>query len=372
MANIFINVVQVLALLTFAILAIVYRAKHPEFSYVHPNGLSVILPHGLSQLIFQSTIAILVLVGFEATTAFAAETKNPQKDIPRSAFLSLIISSVALYSIQYFGANYFISQNYAGVVDKAGQNFSVIDPKVTSMSDPAINAAIYAGGSIVRGFDAAAASSAPIGDFSKIIGDSLVHGYGLQFEIIMATAVVMALIGTALSSLSAGVRISYAMSQGGDLPELFGALHSKFNSPHKAILLLTAISALIGSYGVLNTDNLLKIALVSNLGTFLLYGLTCLTTYFAFSNVLGANPRTTKIVPLLGALLNFSLMLADIYFAFFAASATAASKYDSKVALLFSATFLVLSFAYLVVRGRRRKTPLLLAQDHKERQAEPS
>ena len=125
MANVVINVIQILALLTFTILAIVYRAPATRKAPTsHPSGLSVISPHGFSQLLFQSTIAILLVVGFESATALAAEAKNPQKDIPRGVLLSLIIQAVIFYSFEYFGANYFIGQHYAGVLDKSGANFS--------------------------------------------------------------------------------------------------------------------------------------------------------------------------------------------------------------------------------------------------------
>ena len=368
MANVVINVIQILALLTFTVLAITYRASGHGGPYVHPSGLSVISPHGFSELLFQSTIAILLVVGFESATALAAEAKNPQKDIPRGVLLSLIIQAVVFYSFEYFGANYFIGQHYAGVLDKAGANFTMIDPaKIHAAADAG---SAYVGGSIVTGFDAAAASSAPIGDFSKIIGDSLLHGHGLQFEIIMAATVVIALVGTALSCLATGVRVSYAMGKDDELPGPFGSLHGKHNTPHNAIIMLTVISAIIGGYGVLNSDNLLKVAIISNLGTFLLYGMTCLATYIAFSHVKGAEVFTTKIIPMLGLFLNFGLMVGDVYFAFFAPSATAASKYDAKVALIFSATFMVLSFAYLAVRSLLRKEPMFLAHNHKEMQAE--
>ena len=81
--NIIINVIQIIALVTFSVLAIAYRLQHPEIHYLHPSALSVITPHDLSGLIFQSTIAILLVVGFESATALAAEAKNPGRDIPR-------------------------------------------------------------------------------------------------------------------------------------------------------------------------------------------------------------------------------------------------------------------------------------------------
>ena len=77
LANIIINVIQIVALVTFSILAIVYRIKNPAVPYLHPSVLSVITPHSFSGLIFQTTIAILLVVGFESATALAAEAKNP-------------------------------------------------------------------------------------------------------------------------------------------------------------------------------------------------------------------------------------------------------------------------------------------------------
>src|SRR5581483_2916837 len=53
-ANIIINIIQILALVSFSILAIVYRATHPGVHYLHPSALSVIMPHDLGGLIFQS------------------------------------------------------------------------------------------------------------------------------------------------------------------------------------------------------------------------------------------------------------------------------------------------------------------------------
>jgi APA family basic amino acid/polyamine antiporter len=82
--NIIMNVIQIAGLLVFSILAIVYRVQHPQIHYLHPNALSVILPHSLGGLAFQSTIAILLIVGFESCTALAAEAKNPGRDIPRA------------------------------------------------------------------------------------------------------------------------------------------------------------------------------------------------------------------------------------------------------------------------------------------------
>ena len=108
----------------------------------------------LSGILVQSTIAILILVGFESCTALSAETKDAGKNIPKAIIISLVIQGVFAYLIEYFAASYMVSDK---LVNVAG--------KVTT-----------------TGMAAAAASSAPIGDLVKLIGDSLIPGLGFGLD----------------------------------------------------------------------------------------------------------------------------------------------------------------------------------------------
>jgi len=65
-----INVIQLVSLVGFSILAIMFRVQNPLHAtqWAHPVASSVIWPHSLSAMLFQSTIAILILVGFESST----------------------------------------------------------------------------------------------------------------------------------------------------------------------------------------------------------------------------------------------------------------------------------------------------------------
>ena len=90
---------------------------HPTLKYAHENAISVVLPHDFSGLIFQSTIAIVLLVGFESATAFAAETIDPRRDIPKAVILSLFIQACICYFFEYFATNFFISDVYRGIVN---------------------------------------------------------------------------------------------------------------------------------------------------------------------------------------------------------------------------------------------------------------
>jgi basic amino acid/polyamine antiporter, APA family len=331
-ANIVINIIQIVALLTFSILAIAYRLTHPAVHYLHPSALSVITPHDLSGLIFQSTIAILLVVGFESATALAAESKNPGRDIPRAVVLSLVIQAVIFYFIEYFATNFFINTGYH---TSAG-----------------------------TGFAAAFSSGAPIGDMAQIIGNQMMGGNGVAFATILAITVVIALIGTSLSCLNTGVRVTHAMGKDTELPAVFGFLHGRFRTPHVGVIVLTVISAVLGSYGVLSVDRLTQITLVSNIGTFLLYGMTCLVCIVAFAGVKARSIFSTILAPGLGSILNVLMLIGVIYFAITGGGST---QTDTIIAGAFCIAWLVIGFAFLWVRQLTTGIPILHPEDHKEK-----
>src|SRR5579884_1534329 len=335
LANIVINAIQIIALVTFSGLAIAYRLQHPHIHYLHPNALSVITPHDLSGLIFQTTIAILLVVGFESATALGAEAKNPGRDIPRGVLLSLVIQAVIFYFLEYFAANFFINEGYK---NSAG-----------------------------TGFAAAFGSGAPIGDMATIIGNRMLGGNGLAFATIMAATVVIALIGTALSCLNTGVRVTYAMGKDTELPVIFGFLHGKYRTPHVGVIVLTLISAIVGAYGVLNIDNLTQVTLVSNIGTFLLYGMTCLICIVAFVGVKGRSLYSTILAPGLGSVLTIAMLIGVIYFAITGGGST---QVDTIIAGAFSIGWLVVGFGYLYLRKLFTGEAILHSEDYKEKRKE--
>ena len=83
--NLIINIVQITSLPFLGLLMVLYRIGHPNVNYEHANALSVVVPHDLVGLIYQVTIAILLLVGFESATAMAGEAVNPRRDIPEAS-----------------------------------------------------------------------------------------------------------------------------------------------------------------------------------------------------------------------------------------------------------------------------------------------
>jgi APA family basic amino acid/polyamine antiporter len=370
--NIAINVIQITALVVFAVLALGYRSSHPEcspglqfdsstgqtFTYefattkatangqttetivrdkdgvpqpkldaagkpvpfkitypgpdekgvfqTHANAASVVGMHNLAWAFIQATVAILILVGFESVTAMGGEAKNAKRDIPLAVIISLLVQGMFCYLFEYFAANYFLNSGYT--------------------------------------MASASGSAAPIGDMMIVVGDSLFgQGNGRMFMLIEAFTVFLALIGTTLSCMNTGARVTYAMGKDQEVPEHFGMLHSNNLTPHRAIWTLAIISAVVGclavcmafgdagaptneaikalpqgfwsSFGYSNHDamaslpnSLLTITLASNFGTFLLYGLSCIICMVAFHGHPKFSMLRHVIIPVFGLLANLACM----------------------------------------------------------------
>jgi amino acid transporter len=371
--NIGINVIQISALVVFAVLALGYRANHPagsqgfqfdstsgssynyEFAttkttvagvetenivrdaaqvpqpkldaagkpvpYIvsypttddkgafltHNKAASVVSPHKMSWVFLQATVAILILVGFESVTAMGGEAKNAKRDVPIAVIVSLLVQGLFCYLFEYFAANYFLNSGYT--------------------------------------MQSASGSAAPIGDMMIIVGDSLFGaGRGRIFMLVEAFTVFLALIGTTLSCMNTGARVTYAMGKDREVPEHFGLLHGRNLTPHRAIWTLAVISAVVGCIAVLMPfgnagapsdaviaalphgfwssfgyttnakmaalpNSLLTVTLASNFGTFLLYALSCVTCMVAYHRHPKFSVVRHMLIPIFGLLANLACML---------------------------------------------------------------
>ena len=327
-ASIVINVIQIVTLVIFSILAILFRVQNPAAvpasGWFQPNAASIVIPHSLTSMLFQSTIAILILVGFESATALGAEAKNPKRDVPRAVLLSLVIQGLFCYLLEYFAANYALSNTLT---------------------------ATTADGTVVTGITAAATSSAPIGDMAIQLGNSFLGGNGFAFMLILAASVAIAVLGTTLAAMNTGVRISFAMAQDREMPDIMGLLHGKFATPHFGVVIMVVVSAIIGAVGVLGgVTTLTGITLASNLGTFVLYALICGLTVVAFAGTHGFNRFKHVVIPVLGVILNVLLVVAIFGMGIVTGGTTAIATY---VALAISAVWLIVSGAYFVITSKR-------------------
>lgn len=411
--NLAINVVQISALIVFSVLALGYRSSHPSgtpgfqydsqtlstYSYqfatakdgstmrdasgtplplldsagkpvpftvtypekdssgnllTHPNAASVVGVHKVSWVFIQATVAILILVGFESVTAMGGEAKNPTKHIPIAVIASLLIQGLLCYLFEYFAANYFLNSGYT--------------------------------------MQSAAGSAAPIGDMMIMVGDALLgQGHGKYFMLAEAFTVFLALIGTTLSCMNTGARVTYAMGKDDEAPEHFGMLHAQSLSPRRAIWTLSAISAAIGcvavslvfadasaptdatiaalphgifsSWGYLshNTlaalpNSLLAITLTSNFGTFILYGLSCFLCIVAFRGRPDYSPIKHLLIPGFGLIANLTCMGVYVAGPFF----NLGTKMEPLTALGISALWGAYGAFYFVKSSKKKGKAILL------------
>ena len=328
-SNTVINVIQIIALIVVTILALVYRVTNPEHvTFVHPTLSSVVMPHNFSNVMFQATIAILLLVGFESATALTAESKSP-KHVSRGVMISLVIQGLIMYLFEYFGANAWINTAYTGKDAKDA---------------------------VVTGIGAAAASSAPIGDMVKNLGDALLGNMGFALMIIVACSVGIAVVGTTLACMNTGVRVTYAMSKDKEVPSFLGFLHPKHATPHAGVWAMTIASAVIGAFGVLSVVNLTAITFWSNIGTFILYGMTNLIAFVAFLRHPQRNAFTHIVVPILGTIANIAMLFAVLYLGILGGGDTQTAAMYSIIATV---VWLVVGIAYLFVQSARTQRKII-------------
>ncbi len=97
----------------------------------------------------------------------------------------------------------------------------------------------------------------------------------------------------------------------------------------------------VGSIGVLSVVNLTAVTFLSNIGTFLLYGLTNLVAFVAFRRAPQARTIKHVLVPVLGVIANIGMLLAVIYLGILGGG-------DTRTAALIS---IIAAMAWLVAGG---------------------
>jgi amino acid transporter len=331
-------------------------AKDPTTFNFHTNAVSVVKPHSFSALMVQACVAILLLVGFESVTSMGEEAKNPKKDIGRAVLLSLAIQGAVCYLFEYFAANYFLNSGYT--LSNAG------------------------------------ASGAPLGDMMVLVGTWAFGSYsaGKAFMLIQAFTVFLALIGTTLSCMNTGARVTYAMGRDEEVSGSFGALHSKNLSPHTAVWTLVVISIIFGiittiiylggqssdlaaldkhnfwySIGIFSPhaytylpNTVLVVTLISNFGTFMLYMTTCIVCIVAFREHHTFHGVKHMIVPVFGLLANFGCMLFYLLGPIPAIGVAGMSWHEPYIALACSFAWIFAGIIYFMVNSKSKGKEVLL------------
>jgi amino acid transporter len=207
--------------------------------------------------------------------------------------------------------------------------------------------------------------------------------------------VFLALIGTTLSCMNTGARVTYAMGRDEEVPQQFGMLHGKTLSPHRAVWFLAIISIVIGilttvvyqggqatdpgaletqfkgslwySIGIFSPhaytylpNTVLVVTLLSNFGTFLLYMTTCIVGIVAFREHHAFSGFKHMVVPVFGLLANFGCMLFYLLGPIPGIGVSGMSWHEPYIALACSVLWIIGGAIYLAMNSKSRGKEIVL------------
>lgn len=227
----------------FAVLFVLVAVLLPHWEAPRPT--EGWLPGGLSGIGTATFVALFAVQGFEVVGVPAGESENPRRDVPWAVVGSLLFASLVYVGVQTV---------LVGAVPDLGR---VSD---TPLVDAALGVAPALGVLIACG--------------------GLISNLGF-------------ISGTALGS----PRYLFAMSRGGHFPARLSAVHPRFHSPHRAILVTASL--VIGLVLFLDYRALIGI---SNVSVALQYLAICLAVVRLSTSATGAKVRMPGglVIPLLG------------------------------------------------------------------------
>jgi APA family basic amino acid/polyamine antiporter len=216
------NGLMVLVKLAVVILVIGFGLSHVTMAnltpFIPPNT-GTFGAFGWSGIIRASGVVFFAYIGFDAVSAAAQESHNPQRNMPIGIMGSLAICTV-LYLLM-----------------------CIVMTGVTKYTNLAVGQ--------------------PVSVAVMAMGPSL--GWLVKLTNVGAT---LGLATVVLGLLLAQSRIFYAMSRDGMLPPLFGKVHPRFRTPYISTLVIGAVGTLLAAF--LPEDLLIELVAIGTLGAFVL------------------------------------------------------------------------------------------------------
>jgi amino acid transporter len=199
--NSFLFVIAMVVLMTFiafAVFAVAHHVDGAQFSTQPLFDRARFTPG----LIFSAlSLAVLSFLGFDAISTLSEESRSGSQAVARATILSLCIAAV-LFVLQTWLASFFVP--------------------------------------VQTGFPPGAPANQAFYNVAEIIG-----GYWLKF-LIAVPATLVCNIGGALSAQAATARLIFGMARDGRLPRVLAHVGSKRKVPERAILLVAAVTLMIG------------------------------------------------------------------------------------------------------------------------------
>ena len=315
------KILMVLVALEYVIVIIIDVAI---FAQGGDSGLSM-APFSMSQVMSGvPSIGILfcfaAFIGFEATTIYSEEARDPKVTVPKATYISVILIGV------FYMSTAWLMANGAGV-DKLVPGLAALPDPTTFLFD---RAGRYVGGPVPT---------------------------------IMGFLFVSSLFAAVLAFHNGVARYKYVAGREGLLPSAIGVTHPTYQSPHVGSVIQSIIAVLVvGLFAIMGMDPVLQLfTWLTQLGTLGVLGLMAVTSFsvIAFFGRMQATegPLQTKILPAIAGVAMAALFV--LIFAQFGALTGAAGWLG--VAL----PAMVLVFAaigYLVASGLASSDPARFAR----------
>jgi amino acid transporter len=211
-------------------------------------------------------------IGFEATTIYGEEARDPRSAIPKATY-----SSVILIGVFYMLTAWLMAEG-AGV-DKLMPTLQGLTDPTTFLFDLAGR---YAGGTVAT---------------------------------IMGFLFISSLFAAVLAFHNGVARYKYVAGREGILPDSVGVTHADHQSPHVGSMIQTGIAVVVVAvFAALGLDPVLALfTWLTQLGTLGVLGLMALTSFsimaFFGADSRGESPMATKVLPLISGLVMAALFV---------------------------------------------------------------
>ncbi|WP_426034693.1 APC family permease [Cypionkella sp. TWP1-2-1b2] len=201
-------------------------------------------------------------IGFEATTIYSEEAKNPSVTVPKATYISVLAIGV-FYTVTSW-------------LMTMGIGVDQLLPTLQGLPDPAA--------------------------FLFILGETYI---GSTLTTVMGVLFMTSIFAAVLAFHNAVARYKFVAGREGILPDAVGFTHPRFQSPHIGSVLQTIIALLVVSLFVAKgLDPVLNLFVwMTQMGTLGVLGLMALTSFamiaFFATDAMGENMLSAKVLPLL-------------------------------------------------------------------------
>lgn len=162
---------------------------------IHPQNFSEFSPNGLFGILRGAGFIFFAYFGFGRIALLGEEVKNPQRNLPLSILIALVVS-VLIYVL-------------TGLTATGLQDYRIL-----------------------------AQSGSPIAEAAKVMGNFTIV-VAISFGALIATTSVL------LTNLIGSSRVAFAMARNGQLPKSMARVSSKFRTPYLSVLIMGVLLTIL-------------------------------------------------------------------------------------------------------------------------------